>query len=141
MCTSWPPHSTVISVDGHAGASTQGYKPYLASRWHDEFDAWAAAFVNPFSDLLAPTAYRNWDSERRLEETESNGVVAEVLFPNTVPPFFAQGNLTALEPTVDDYERRFAGVQAHNRWLADFCARKPVQRAGKLTEGDLDVGA
>ena len=55
-----------------------------------------AAYENPFADLLAPTAYRNWDSDRRLDETESHGVVAEVLFPNTVPPFFAQGNLTAL---------------------------------------------
>jgi len=22
----------------------------------------------------------------------------------------------------DDYERRFAGTQAHNRWMVDFCA-------------------
>jgi predicted TIM-barrel fold metal-dependent hydrolase len=131
---------TIVSVDGHAGAEISGYKPYLASRWHDEFDAWAAAYVNPFADLLAPTAYRNWDSDRRLSETESNGVVAEVLFPNTVPPFFAQGNLTALEPTRDDYERRFAGVQAHNRWLADFCAAAPGRRAGvaQVFLNDLD---
>ena len=121
---------TVLSVDGHAGADLQAYRPYLASRWHDEFDAWAAAYQNPFADLLAPTAYRNWDSDRRLAETESNGVVGEVLFPNTVPPFFAQGNLTALEPTTDDYERRWAGLQAHNRWLADFCAAAPGRRAG-----------
>ena len=121
---------TIISVDGHAGAALSDYKPYLASRWHDDFDAWAEAYVNPFADLLAATAYRNWDSERRLKETESQGVVAEVLFPNTVPPFFAQGNLTALDPTAADYERRFAGLQAHNRWLADFCAAAPGRRAG-----------
>jgi predicted TIM-barrel fold metal-dependent hydrolase len=121
---------TIISVDGHAGASLLDYKPYLASRWHDDFDAWAAAYENPFADLLAATAYRNWDSDRRLAETEEQGVVAEVLFPNTVPPFFAQGNLTALEPMADDYERRWAGLQAHNRWLADFCAAAPGRRAG-----------
>jgi predicted TIM-barrel fold metal-dependent hydrolase len=120
----------VISVDGHAGAELRAYKPYLASRWHDEFDAWAQTYANPFADLLAPTAYRNWDSERRIKETESNGIVAEVLFPNTVPPFFAQGNLVALEPTAADYERRWAGLQAHNRWLADFCAEAPGRRAG-----------
>jgi predicted TIM-barrel fold metal-dependent hydrolase len=121
---------TIISVDGHAGAPIPGYKPYLASRWLDDFDAWADSYENPFADLLAPTAYRNWDSDRRLEETESQGVAAEVLFPNTVPPFFAQGNLTALEPTAADYERRWAGLQAHNRWLADFCAAAPGRRAG-----------
>jgi predicted TIM-barrel fold metal-dependent hydrolase len=131
---------TVISVDGHAGAAIGAYRPYLASQWHTEFDAWADAYVNPFADLLAPTAYRNWDSDRRIAETESNGVVAEVLFPNTVPPFFAQGNLTALEPNAADYERRWAGLQAHNRWLADFCAEAPGRRAGcaQVFLNDLD---
>ena len=131
---------TIISVDGHAGADLLDYKPYLASSWHDEFDAWAAAYENPFADLLAPTAYRNWDSDRRLVETESQGVVAEVLFPNTVPPFFAQGNLTALEPSAADYPRRWAGLQAHNRWTADFCAAAPGRRAGlaQLFLNDVD---
>ena len=43
----------MISVDGHAGAALHDYKPYLATRWHDEFDAWADSYVNPFADLLA----------------------------------------------------------------------------------------
>ena len=75
---------TIISVDGHAGAALLDYRPYLASKWHEEFDAWAASYTNPFSDLLASTAYRNWDSEQRLAETTSQGVIAEVLFPNTI---------------------------------------------------------
>ena len=53
-----------------------------------------------------------------------------MLFPNTVPPFFSEGNLVALPPSPEDYERRWAGVQAHNRWLADFCAATPGRRAG-----------
>ena len=121
---------TVVSADGHAGGDIQDYRPYLASRWHDEFDAWAAQYVNPYADLIAPIAYRSWDSDRRLAETESDGIAAEVLFPNTVPPFFAEGNLVALPPSPEDYERRWAGVQAHNRWLADFCAATPGRRAG-----------
>jgi predicted TIM-barrel fold metal-dependent hydrolase len=121
---------TVISADGHAGADLREYQPYLEERWHDDFDAWADQYVNPFADLLAATAYRNWDSARRLAETEADGVVAEVLFPNTVPPFFEQGNLVALPPTAAEYERRWAGVRAHNRWLVDFCAEAPGRRAG-----------
>ena len=31
-------------------------------------------------------------------------MVAEVLFPNTVPPFFEQGNLVALPPSEADYD-------------------------------------
>src|SRR2546423_9046788 len=131
---------TIISVDGEPGDAPRSHKPYLASRWHDEFDAWADAYVNPFADCLAATAYRNYDSDRRLAETESQGVIAEVLFPNTVPPFFAQSNLTALEPNAADYQRRWAGVQAHNRWLADFCAAAPGRRAGcaQIFLNDLD---
>ena len=120
---------TIVSADGHAGGDIQDYKAYLPSRWHDEFDAWAASYVNPFADLLAPTAYRSWDSDRRLAETESDGIVAEVLFPNTVPPFFEEGNLVALPPTAADYDRRWAGLQAHNRWMADFAAAAPGRRA------------
>ena len=121
---------TIISSDGHAGADLLDYKPYLASRWHDDFDGWATTYVNPFADLLAKTAYRNWDSTARLAEHDEAGVVAEVLFPNTVPPFFEQGNLIALPPTEAEYAHRWAGLQAHNRWLAEFCAKAPGRRGG-----------
>ncbi len=121
---------TVISADAHAGADIGEYRPYLPAARHDEFDAWAASYVNPFADLLAPTAYRSWDSDRRLEENAADGITAEVLFPNTVPPFFEEGSLVALPPSEAEYERRWAGIQAHNRWLADFCARAPGRRAG-----------
>jgi predicted TIM-barrel fold metal-dependent hydrolase len=121
---------TVISADAHAGADIPDYRPYLPATWHREFDAWAATYVNPFADLLAPTAYRSWDSDRRLAENDADGITAEVLFPNTVPPFFEEGSLVALPPTESEYDRRWAGIQAHNRWLADFCAKAPGRRAG-----------
>ena len=131
---------TVISADAHAGGDILDYRPYLANRWHDEFDAWAAAYVNPYADLQAATAYRSWDSDRRLAENDADGIAAEVLFPNTVPPFFEEGSLVALPPTAADYERRWAGVQAHNRWLADFCALAPGRRAGvaQIFANDID---
>ena len=119
---------TLLSSDGHAGADLLDYRPYLPSALHEEFDAWAAAYVNPFADLLAPTAYRSWDSDRRLAETEADGIVAEVLFPNTVPPFFEESGLVARPPTEADYDRRWSGLQAHNRWMADFCAAAPGRR-------------
>ena len=125
-----PGRYTIVSADGHAGGDIQDYKPYLPSRWHDAFDAWAAAYVNPFADLLAATAYRSWDSERRLKETESDGIVAEVLYPNTVPPFFEESGLSATPPTPETYDRRWAGLQAHNRWMLDFCAAAPGRRRG-----------
>jgi predicted TIM-barrel fold metal-dependent hydrolase len=33
-------------------------------------------------------------------------------------------------PTAEEFERRWAGLRAHNRWLADFCAAAPGRRAG-----------
>ena len=120
----------IISADGHCGADILGYRPYLEWKYLDEFDAWAANFNNPFVDLTQPDADRNWNSERRLRELESDGVAAEVLFPNTVPPFFPSGNLLAGQPKAHEYEHRWAGIKAHNRWLADFCSQAPGRRAG-----------
>ena len=57
-------------------------------------------------------------------------MVGEVIFPNTVPPFFPNFVLFAQPPTPDEYEHRHAGIQAHNRWLADYVSRKPEARAG-----------
>ncbi len=122
----------VISADCHGGASIAGYKPYLASRYHEEFDRWAAEFENPYDDTVGADADRNWSSDRRLREMEEDGVVAEVVFPNTVPPFFPKVSLVDQPPgaTDGDLERRWAGLQAHNRWLAEFCADAPGRRAG-----------
>lgn len=133
----------VISTDAHAGADIDGYRPYLASRWHDEFDAWRVNFNDPWGEygdqssenrrvgVASFTAPVNWDSDLRLKDLESEGVAAEVIFPNTVPPFYPSGILSAAQPRNRyEYDRRWAGIQAHNRWLADFCREVPGRRAG-----------
>ncbi|MET8945516.1 amidohydrolase family protein [Streptomyces sp. NPDC004542] len=131
---------TVISADCHAGADLLDYRPYLERRYHEDFDAWAAAYVNPYADLLADSADRNWDSDLRLAELAADGIVAEVVFPNTVPPFFPSGSLSAPTPTAEEFDRRWAGLRAHNRWLADFCAAAPGRRAGVCQILLNDVG-
>jgi predicted TIM-barrel fold metal-dependent hydrolase len=134
----------VISCDGHAGADIMAYRDYLERRYLDEFDAWAASYVNPYADLRGDWAYRNWDSQRRRHELDSDGVVAEVLFPNTVPPFHPSGNLVARVPTAAEFELRWAGLKAHNRWMVDFCDDVPGRRAGMaqilLNDVDAAVG-
>ena len=42
---------TVISADCHGGGAIADYRPYLPSTLHDDFDAWRAAFDNPYDDL------------------------------------------------------------------------------------------
>jgi predicted TIM-barrel fold metal-dependent hydrolase len=120
----------VVSADCHAGATVLGYREYLERKWWDEFDAWAATFTNPFADLDEIYADRNWDSAKRLGHLEQDGIAAEVIFPNTVPPFYPATGTVAGPPSPQDYERRWAGLQAHNRWLVDFCNDAPGRRAG-----------
>lgn len=141
-----PPSSDrylVISADCHGGGRIGDYRPYLESRYVDEFDAWAATFENPYADLEGADGGRNWDSDRRLDELEADGVVAEVIFPNTIPPFFPQSSLVQQPPGAaeGDPERRWAGLRAHNRWLADFCAQAPGRRAGiaQILLHDIDA--
>ena len=106
------------------------YREYLEAKYDDEFEAWRGAYTNPFRDLQGNSRSRNWDSDRRIADLEADGQVAEVMFPNTVPPFFPTGALVARPPSPDDLELRWAGLRAHNRWLADWCADQPERRAG-----------
>jgi predicted TIM-barrel fold metal-dependent hydrolase len=134
---------TVISADTHAGADLYDYKPYLPRKFHDDFDAWAKTYASPFDDLIIATAKRNWDNELRLSEMNDDGVAAELLLPNTVPPFFPTSpNITiSLPQTREDFERRWAGVQAHNRWQVDFCSLAPARRRGLIQIFPNDVEA
>lgn len=150
-------HYVLISSDGHAGAELWDYKPYLAREFHDEFDAWAQQFTEPWADydreltdtddenirigVASSMSPYNWDSDKRMEHLDHEGIVAEVLFPNTVPPFYPSSTITAPAPsTEDEYRYRWAGVQAHNRWMADFCDQTPGRRAGlaQVFLSDLD---
>jgi len=121
---------TIISADCHAGGSHEMYREYLDPKYLDDFDAWRGKYKNPFRDLQDGGRIRNWDDDRRISDLESDGIVAEVVFPNTVPPFFPSFVLFARPPRPEEYEHRLAGIRAHNRWLADFCARHPERRAG-----------
>jgi predicted TIM-barrel fold metal-dependent hydrolase len=130
----------LISADTHAGANIETYRGYLERRYLEEFDRWRAAYRNPFRDLQGGGRSRNWDSQRRFAEEEADGVVAEVVFPNTVPPFFPTGALVARPPSPAEFELRLAGIRAHNRWLADWCSEHPERRAGiaQIFLNDLD---
>ncbi|MGI9604158.1 MAG: amidohydrolase family protein [Acidimicrobiales bacterium] len=131
MSTATAERYTIISSDCHAGADHATYREYLDPAWRDEFDAWRGGYTNPFRDLQDKSKLRNWDDDLRISEQNDDGVVAEITFPNTVPPFFPTGTLIAYPPKERaDYERRRAGIHAHNRWLADWCGRHPARRCG-----------
>src|SRR3974390_543102 len=103
-----PDRYIVISTDGHCGADLRDYKPYLEARYHDAFDSWAEGFhdawaeeldqerpVNNRAGVASAAAPLNWDSRLRNEYIDGQGIAAEVLFPNTPPPFYPSGVLTS----------------------------------------------
>ena len=121
---------TIISSDCHAGGSHAAYREYLDPAYVEDFDAWRNKYKNPYKDLGDNRRLRNWDNEMRNSQQEADGVAAEVVFPNTVPPFFPSFVLFAKPPTDEEYPHRHAGVHAHNRWLKDWCDEFPERRAG-----------
>lgn len=133
-------HYTIVTADSHAGGSHAAYREYLDPKYLEEFDAWRGKYKNPFKDLGDKRRYRNWDDEMRNSQQEADGIVGEVIFPNTVPPFFPSFVLFAGPPEPEHYERRLAGIRAHNRWLVDFCNEFPERRAGigQIFLNDID---
>ena len=135
----------LITADSHAGPSPEGYGQYLEQKWQADFKDWLVEsenFAKAMRQVMGDRSIgvdgdpdvdgdRNWDTARRVRETEADGVVAEVIFPNTSPPFAPSMMSEFGEPGMgDDYARRWAGIQAHNRWLADFGKELPGRRAG-----------
>jgi predicted TIM-barrel fold metal-dependent hydrolase len=133
-------HYTIISADCHAGGSHAAYREYLDPAYLEDFDAWRGKYKNPFKDLGDKRRFRNWDNDMRNSQQESDGIIGEVVFPNTVPPFFPSFVLFAAPPKPEDYEHRLAGIRAHNRWLVDWCGEFPQRRAGigQIFLNDID---
>ncbi len=82
---------------------------------------------------------RNWDDDRRDADQLADGVVGEVLFPNTVPPFYPGFVLFAAPPKPEDYEHR---VPASTRTIAGWWTSVPGARAragiGQIFVNDID---
>jgi predicted TIM-barrel fold metal-dependent hydrolase len=143
----------VISSDGHAGPPAEHYREYLDEKYRQAFDnhqrevqqmraAMRAAMDNnefrkkweeeTDGDMGLTAAY---DSDARNAVLDSEGVAAEVLFPDadvlgtgriSGSPFgTGLGGGAGTTP-----ELALAGAKAHNRWLADFVRKEPHRRIG-----------
>ena len=130
----------LITADTHAGGSHAQYREYLDPGYRERFDEWRGGYRNPSQEHYGKKKMRNWDYEIRTRDQNSQGVVGEVVFPNTVPPFYTKSVVTAQPPAPDRFELALAGIRAHNRWLKDFCAEDPDRRAGigLILPNDLD---
>ena len=78
----------LITADTHAGGSHEQYRDYLDPNYRARFDEWRGGYKNPSQAHYGDKKKRNWDLDIRTDDQNSQGVVGEVVFPNTVPPFF-----------------------------------------------------
>ncbi|MEM7411301.1 MAG: amidohydrolase family protein [Myxococcota bacterium] len=131
---------TLITADTHAGGSHAQYREYLDPKYREAFDEWRGGYKNPAQQHYGVKKMRNWDLDIRNGDQNSQGVVGEVVFPNTVPPFYKKSIVTTQPPKPAEYEQCLAGIRAHNRWLVDFCNEDPDRRAGigLILPNDLD---
>lgn len=74
----------LITADTHAGGSHAQYREYLEPRWREAFDEWRGGYRNPSQQHYGTKKLRNWDLEVRTTDQNSQGVVGEVVYPNTV---------------------------------------------------------
>jgi predicted TIM-barrel fold metal-dependent hydrolase len=133
--------TAIISVDGHVKASRAAYREYVEKKYLDEYDASVKAAEEaglPDAGNLNPEYGfdAQWDSDRRMAAIESQGAVAEVLFPNGQP---FQVNRLEDFGRMQNPELAAAGRHAYNRWLADFCAEAPGRRAGQAVVSFDDI--
>lgn len=140
----------IVSSDCHAGLPNEQYRPYLDPEHRDAFDAFLAQraaiegelrrsglrneeFAEAWERENAEGLRGGWDAARRDHELDADGVVGEVIFPDSdavsggaSAPFGAGLGATGAVPP----ELLMAGARAHNRWLAELCATSPKRRAG-----------
>jgi len=138
----------VISSDGHAGPRPEVYRDYIDPQYRNEFDVQHQARMEGLEEAGGFLEMREesakwaegkdwgrqgaWDSDRRNEVLDHDGVVAEILFVDGLteqnsPPF---GGDLGLMPMGADPELQWAGARAHNRWMAEFVAACPARRFG-----------
>jgi predicted TIM-barrel fold metal-dependent hydrolase len=138
----------VISGDGHAGPPAHVYRDYLDPGFHASFDAYQdelAATRDTRTDEAFQAAWDEetgdhdlmaaYDSDARNKVLDTEGIAAEVLFPDAdvlgsgraaASPFGSGlGSGQGFDPA-----QVIAGAKAHNRWLAEFCAKSPERRIG-----------
>jgi predicted TIM-barrel fold metal-dependent hydrolase len=138
----------VVSSDGHAGLHAADYRSYVDPKYRDAFDAALPVQIEAterMSDYFLITEINQewrggrdyelsgaWDPTARDKVLDADGIVAEVLFPDGVtemnaPPF---GAGFTMRPEGATAELMWAGCDAHNRFITEFCQTAPERRIG-----------
>lgn len=119
--------------------SETGESGWLSHALNPQKDASDEMLLAMLQDESSPFAPRRgeFDPEVRRKDLEGDGVVGEVIFPQMAP--FGAGLMQYRHDIPP--EHNLAGIQAYNRWLADFCNANPGRHAGValINLDDIDV--
>jgi predicted TIM-barrel fold metal-dependent hydrolase len=105
---------------------------------------WGAEYQKQFEERAAKIPWGiegKWDSARRLEALDIDGVTSDIMFPDdqssNSPPFL--GLARDFRETWDrwSHAQRREGARAYNRWLSDFCSAAPERLLGVGLIGSL----
>ena len=98
-----------------------------------------ADILGMLGDAASPFAPRRgeFDPTVRMQELDADGIAGEVIFPQMAP--FGAGLMQYRYPVTP--EQSFAGCQAYNRWLADFCSANRSRQAGVALIDVEDIDA
>ena len=142
----------VVSSDGHAGPPAERYREYLDPEFRERFDEHQEAMSTFRASMQTESSKRfveeweeetggdgglraGYDSAARNEILDTEGVCAEVLFPDA--DVLGTGRVASspfgtglAAGSQSDPADAVAGSRAHNRWLADFVSEEPTRRIG-----------
>ncbi len=142
----------VVSSDGHAGPPAELYRDYLDPEFRSRFDEHQET-MNAFRASMETESSKRfveeweeetggdggltagYDSAARNEILDTEGVCAEVLFPDA--DVLGTGRVASspfgtglAAGSQSDPADAVAGSRAHNRWLSDFVKEEPTRRIG-----------
>lgn len=142
----------VVSSDGHAGPPAELYRDYLDPEFRSRFDEHQET-MNAFRASMQTESSKKfveeweeetggdggltagYDSAARNEILDTEGVCAEVLFPDA--DVLGTGRVASspfgtglAAGSQSDPADAVAGSRAHNRWLSDFVKEEPNRRIG-----------
>jgi predicted TIM-barrel fold metal-dependent hydrolase len=138
----------IVSSDSHVSPPMADFRPYLESKYLNDFDAFLVQYEQIGSRNFDPPALihridpeevQKWidtmvdtgrlegarDPAARLAQLEIEGIAGDVLFPDFGRPFemFGSGTQASFLQHEPDPDQIAAGNRAFNRWFADFAAQ------------------
>ena len=138
----------LISCDGHAGADLLDYKAVpragvprrvrRVGRRRSTSRGPSTTRSSPTPTTSASASVRRRSCRRTTGTARSDSSTSTTrasrrrsCSPTPCRPSTPSGVISAWAPrNAEEYRLRQPGVQAHNRWLVDFCAEAPGRRAG-----------